>query len=423
MECAARGPPPLAGRWWRCGSPWPVAERATRPDGQSLSPIDDGERAVQVRSNGHAEAGVAAAVGAGAQLQPPALQLDGIIVLDLALVLETTDLLQIWRRGAPRRCGVCGRVGKAGVEPPSKAVEDPLGLRERLRARESQLDDQAILQRAEEPFYSTFRLRRIGRDPLEAQFLHRAADLGGFQSSLELLRDRQGRAGIAMENAVTISVDGRRHAIARDQLAEEQQVAVRVLFLAKDAAEQFARRIIDRGEQDEARPAVLQPRVVTAVHLNEQAGLRHPLAAAAMARRAAGPRTPDASLAQQALDRGPRDGEGFPFPQELGELMVIDAGIGRAGQGHDLGPYGVGQAPLGHAPAITVGQGGGALRPYLRQQPPDVPHRQAHEARRRTGRKRALLHLRQNMCTLLLLLGQGDRLPGHPPRVTESLSR
>jgi len=251
--------------------------------------------------------------------------------------------------------------------------------------------------------------------------LHRAADLGGFRSPLELLRDRQGRAGIAVENTVTISVDGRRDAIALDQLAEEQQITLRVLLFAKDPAEEFACGIIDRGEEDEARPAVLQPRVVTTVHLNEQAGLGHPFAAAAMARRAAGSWTPEARLAQQALDRGPRDGEGFPVPQELGELMVIDAGIGRAGQGHDPGPHDVGQAPGRLAATVAVGQGGGPVRPHLGQQPPYVPHRHTHEARRRTGRKTALLYLRQHVCTLLLLLGQGDRLPGHNARVTDSL--
>jgi len=130
--------------------------------------MDDSERAVQMRSDGHAETGVAAGVRTGAQLKPPALELDGIVVLDLALVPEATDILEVWWRGTPRWCGICGRVGEPSIEASPKAIEDLLGLRDRLRAPEPQLDDQAILQRAEEAFYSTLRLRRIGGDPREA---------------------------------------------------------------------------------------------------------------------------------------------------------------------------------------------------------------------------------------------------------------
>ena len=140
-----------------------------------------------------------------------------------------------------------------------------------------------------------------------------------------------------MEEACAIGVDGRRDAVAVNQPPNEQEVAMGILLGAKHCGENSAGRIVDRGVEDQVGAAVFEPGMVAAVHLDEEAGLRHALATAAMPGGPTGPGTTDPGLAEQPSDGRTRETDGFALGQELGEVRVIAAGIEAAGQRQDTG--------------------------------------------------------------------------------------
>ena len=65
-----------------------------------------------------------------------------------------------------------------------------------------------------------------------------------------------------------------------------------------------------------------------------------------------------------------------------------------------------------------MGEGGDTTMAESREEATDVAGREAQEPRGVRGREAALLDLGKDMRTLLLRLGQSDRLPVHNPRVT-----
>lgn len=126
-------------------------------------------------------------------------------------------------------------------------------------------------------------------------------------------------------------------AIAAYELVEQLEISVGILLGAKDAPEHAARRVVDGGMQDEARPAVFEPGMMTAIDLDKEPGLRHGLAAAPMARRTPFPGTGQTVLPEEALDRRARDLDAFAVLERFGEVTVVEASIGRTGQGQDVG--------------------------------------------------------------------------------------
>ena len=146
--------------------------------------VIDRERAIQMRVDIDAQARVAAARGAGAELEEAPVELHGVIVLDGALVLEAADAVEVGRRGPPCQSGMRGSLGEARIVAREKPIEDTLGLHQRASMGQAKLDHEAILERAEESLNATFALRRPGRDPANAQFLERPSDLGGLGPAL-----------------------------------------------------------------------------------------------------------------------------------------------------------------------------------------------------------------------------------------------
>ncbi len=198
---------------------------------------------------------------------------------------------------------------------------------------QAELDDEAILEGTEEPLDPTLRLGRSGGDPANAEFLERAPDLGRLGRPLQLLGQSQRRARIAVKDAMAIGVRRGGKAIAPDQVAEQEEVALGIFLSTEDAPEDAAGRIVDRRVEHEAGAAVFEPGMVAAIHLDEQPRLRHPITAAAMPRGTTGAGTPDAGLAEDAADGGTRQGQRVVFLQQLGEMVIIRASIARAGQG------------------------------------------------------------------------------------------
>jgi len=125
--------------------------------------------------------------------------------------------------------------------------------------------------------------------------------------------------------------------------------------------------------------------MVAAVHLDEEAGLRHALAAAAMAGWATFARTADASSPEEPLHGLPRHVEAFSLGQQLGEVVIVHASVGRASQSQNPSPDGISHPAPGGPAAVAVGQGRRAVLPPAAEQSPEVAQREAQEPRRLPG--------------------------------------
>ena len=363
------------------GLPRGVCSWRERLGAETLAAVVDRERAIEVGVDLDAGSGVAASTGPGPELEETAVDLDGVVVLDGALVLEAADAVEVTlgRSRPPSGFEVRRGLREAGIVAREKPVEHALGLRQGARLGEAELDDQAILEGAEEPLDSSLRLWGMRTDPTDAEFLKGAPDLGGRGPALELLGQCERGAGIAVEDPMTVGVRRRGEAIAADELAEEQEVAVSILFQAEDAAEDLARRVIDGRVEDQTRPAIFEPGVVAAVHLDEETSLRHAVPAAAMAGRAAGAGAADALGAEQPLHGGTGEPQALALPEQVGEVVIVRAGIGGARQGKNSGPDGFREAPRGGAAAVPMGQGREALLAQAGQQSAEVAKRETQQ--------------------------------------------
>lgn len=134
-----------------------------------------------------------------------------------------------------------------------------------------------------------------------------------------------------MKDPMAVGVDRRREAIAANEPAEEQEVAVRIFLQAEDPAEDSAGGVIDGGVEDESWPTVFEPGVVAAVHLDEEAGLGHAVPAAAMAGWATGAGAANPRGAEEPLHGLAGEPEALALPEQLGEVMIVHARIGGAG--------------------------------------------------------------------------------------------
>jgi hypothetical protein len=109
-------------------------------------------------------------------------------------------------------------------------------------------------------------------------------------------------------------------------------------------------------------------------------------------------------------------------PEQLGDVVVVHAGVCRPGEREDLGADGGRKPTVGGPFAVPMRHGGGAVATEAGQEAAEMPHGQAQERGRFSGPEDPTLEPGEDVHTVLLLLVQNDRLPGHSPRVTESLS-
>jgi hypothetical protein len=351
------------------------AMRAGEPlGGDALPPVRDGKGAIQMGVEVDAQPSAAAAAWAGRELEETPVELNGVIVLDRAPVLEATDPIEISAGGSgpPGRLRMRGGVGEAGIVAGEKPSEHAGRLGERAGLGEAEFDHEAILEGAEETLNPTFGLRRMGPDPLDAQFLECPPDLSLPRDAAELVIEGERRVGIRTKDAMAIGVHGGREAITAAEMPEQEEVAVGIFLEAEDGPQHAPRRVIDGREEDEAGAAVLEPGMVTAIELDEEAGLRHALPAAAVARGAAGAGTANAGLPQQAVDCGAGEVNTFALRQEVGEMAIIAPSVAGAGQSEHARADRSGAASRGLVPTVPMGQGGQALLAYCGDESADM---------------------------------------------------
>ncbi len=378
--------------------------------GQPFAAIEHGQAAIEslVDLDGHSGIGALSAIGL--DLEVMGTDVHGVIVADRTAVFEAADRVQIHvardrtkRGGAMRRGTREALIVASDVGGQKGVCSSEVG-----DAREAELTDQPILKGAAEALDAAFRLRRRGGDPLDAEFGQRPADLGGIGPPAQLLLQRQRRLFRSMEDAVVIGVDGDRQAVGGDDLAEEQEVACRILALAEDGTHDGAGGVIDGVEQDEGGAAVLQPWVMTAVHLDEHAGAGHPLTALAVLRRPTAPGAAQAGGAQDSVHGGVGQVEILALGQELGEMPVVDPDVGGAGEAdHPLADGGA-DATGGGAAAIAVHETPDPSSTIGLPKPPKLADREAHERRGLSHHQLAALQGIQDHEPLLRTLRQGD---------------
>jgi hypothetical protein len=91
-------------------------------------------------------------------------------------------------------------------------LQEMIGSLEAVDSRQTHLLYQAVLQRFKQPLDAPFRLRTVGRDPFDPQFVQRSPKLRSRWISPELFRNGL-RAGFA-KDAVFIRVMSQRTSIA-----------------------------------------------------------------------------------------------------------------------------------------------------------------------------------------------------------------
>jgi hypothetical protein len=168
-------------------------------------------------------------------------------------------------------------------------------------------------------------------------------------------------------------VDRNRTSIEGDDLAEEEEIPLTVLLLSKQGSGDGAGRIVNATEKAETRTTIAEPGMRTAIDLNQHAFLRIPLSSRAMRGNSMGPGTGDPLLLEDAAYRGTGETDVLSFGQEIGQMMLITAGIPVPCQGTHLLACCCSNGMGGTPSAVSMSHGCYALRAIRSHQSSYVP--------------------------------------------------
>ena len=283
--------------------------------------------------------------------------------------LEAEDFVQC-PLSVPRAVGRLRQIGRdskpcviAGQEVP----EHGIGLVYGAGAGETQFGHQPVLKSAGGTFHSAFGLGRAGEDLLDAQLHQGTTEVGGFHRRLDVPRF----AG-EFEHAVAVAVQGDGQAPALDQSPHQGEVSPGVLLGTEHRVDHGAGGVVNRQQQGELGTVIAQPPVETAVDLHQHPSLGHPLPPHPMLGRTPVAWAGNARPGQNAPHGGPAEVDALPVPEQLGEVGVVGASVGGAGQLDHRGCLIVRNSVAGSAASVPVGQCGGALLAIVRQNSPSM---------------------------------------------------
>ena len=117
------------------------------------------------------------------------------------------------------------------------------------------------------------------------------------------------------EDPVPVGVEGGGYADMLHQAVDEQEVTEGVLLRAEEGVDHRAGGIVHRYQQRERRYPVPQPRVMTAVHLDQHTLPGHSLAADPVLGRTSSPRTAQTGVDQDAPQGDPADVDAVALTQ------------------------------------------------------------------------------------------------------------
>jgi len=144
---------------------------------------------------------------------------------------------------------------------------------------------------------------------------------------------------VANEDAVAIPVETERYAKAAQQAAEQAEIATSVFGGKEFDDGDFASGVIQEAEQGELRAAIFQPAVKAAIKQQHLALASAGETALAMGGSAAFAGRSDPGRAQQTAEGLAAEEEAFLFDQFFAEVVVVETGIGGAGQMQDAIPH------------------------------------------------------------------------------------
>jgi hypothetical protein len=315
--------------------------------------------------------------------------------------------------------GCAAGTAKAPVEGRQDVAEDGVGAVTVRHGADPQVRHQPVLEGAPDPLDAALRLGRAGGDRADAELRERAPDLGRPTPVGELLLEARG-CRRCDEDRVAVVVHGDRPPVPADGVAQDLEVARRVLLVAERRGGQRARRIVDRTQEREPRAAPTEPVVAAPVELEQQARLGHPVAPTAVARPApALARASDARRAQDAPHRDAAEPDAA-LGEQLDEMAVVRPGqLTPCERDHPLARR-VGDPPRRRPSPVAMDDRRRAVLQEARLLPVHRPLVDAQQRRRLARADQARHQLREDEHPPLLFDSHRDRLP-HPGRLTKSL--
>jgi hypothetical protein len=344
---------------------------------------EDGEGPVETFMDLDAGASIGAPPRIRQDLQVVRAEAHRVVVLDGAQVLEAADGVEVEIGGQkPEGClSFCRGPGEATIMAGDVGGEEGVGAGEVADTGEAEFTHQPILEGPTHPLDAALGLRGGGGDPLDAEVRERAPDLGGGWLTAELLLECKRGAWSAFEDAVPVGVDGDGDPMGRDELAEEEEIARGVFPLAEDGAKDQSGGVVDGVQEDEGGTPVLEPGVVAAVHLHEEARLPHPLAALAVFWGATALWAPQSGSPEDAVDGGMREDDRLVLREEFGQMLVVDASVRRPGELEDPSPDGRTHAARRGTPPVPMDEGLRTATTIGLPEPPEVADREADKGR------------------------------------------
>ena len=225
----------------------------------------------------NSDLGFAQGVGGplGKDLVDDLLVLHGEVLGENAGILKREELIELGLRQEQWAVGVMaasGLDGKTAVEILDKLVGKSIGVCDGGDILQTQFFDQAILQGGDDPLDAPFGLRGVSADDLDLQSLHSPAELGHTGAG-ERIGD------IDLENAVFITVESQRAAMAGQILAGGLEVAESILRRCEIQRLQLAAGIVNVDQQSAGWRAAFKPGMRGAIDLhqftNTSAALAH----------------------------------------------------------------------------------------------------------------------------------------------------
>ena len=161
---------------------------------------------------------------------------------------------------------------------------------------------------------------------------------------------------VANEDAVAIAVEAEGNAEAAQQAAEQAEIAAGIFGGEEFGDQDFAGGVVEKAEQGKLRAAIFQPAVQAGVEQHHFAFASARQAALAMGGSASFTGRADSGRAQQTAEGLAPEREAFLLDQFFAEVMVVEAGIGGAGQMQDAVPQAIRQAAMAGSSAAGVCQ-------------------------------------------------------------------
>src|ERR1019366_30802 len=267
----------------------------------------------------------------GRDLETASIPLHDIVVANAALMMKAADAIQLGGSRAISLFRIARQASEAAVVVEQEAAQDLVGGVEIVGTGQTQFTGEAILKGAPEAFDTALGLRTLGSDIGDAELIQSATELCGLAATGELFFHRP-VVVVANEDAVAISVEAERYAEAAQQAVEQAEIAASIFGGEEFGDKDFTSGVVEETEQGKLRAAIFQPAVKAGVEQQHFAFPSTRQAALAMSRSASLAGRADPGRAQQTAEGFAPEREAFLLDQFFAEVMVVETGIGGAGQ-------------------------------------------------------------------------------------------